>query len=306
MQEVRPVDLTLSAPSASAGSHNARRKQSASVPEVTQFSPGTPCWPGLRSSSTDVAAEFYARLFGWQPAPPAPNDYVIFSLGGKPVAGMGPLLSDSLQPGWCTYVAVHNVDAAITAATRAGGDARVAPLDVFGGRVAVVVDPAGAELWLWQPAGFNGAQLIDESSTMCWNELGARDVEAASAFYRAVFGWTTAGIDYQGSDCLAWILGDKLIGGLVQVDDEERAQLPAHWLVSFAVADVGATQARAVDLGGSPYATRGGTSPGRSDVLQDRSGTLFSIIATSEIPGLSWRSAMGSSDAVAVRRGNRP
>lgn len=120
---------------------------------MNEYAQGTPCWPGLRSPSPEVSVAFYTRLFGWQSGPPAPNGYVMFSLGGKHVAGVGPLINDSQQPSWCTYLAAQDLDGTVATASSAGTHVLIAPFDVPGtGRVAVIVDPTGAEVWLWQPA----------------------------------------------------------------------------------------------------------------------------------------------------------
>lgn len=247
------------------------------MPQVTRYASGTPCWPGLRSPSTHVSCEFYRRLFGWQPGPPAPNGYVIFCLDGRAVAGVGPLLKDGQRPGWCMYVATHDVDATVETAVDRRAEVLVAPLEVDGGRVAAILDPTGAEVWLWQPAGFDGAQVTNEPGSMCWNELGAADLENAKAFYGAVFGWSTATISYKGADSLAWIHDGKAIGGLVHVGEEHFVDDSAQWLVSFAVEDLDSTASKSIRLGGRAAAIGAGILPGRSTVIQDATGTPLSI-----------------------------
>jgi predicted enzyme related to lactoylglutathione lyase len=170
----------------------------------------------------------------------------MFSLGGNQVAGVGPLLNDTQPPGWCTYIASQNVEVTTATASAAGARVLIPPFDVPGsGRVAVVVDPTGADVWFWQPAGFSGAQVIGEPGAMCWNELGARDIDTAKAFYASAFDWRTATIPCQGKDCLAWVLDGKVIGGLVEINNEgESTTTAATWLVSFAVDDLYAAAPR--------------------------------------------------------------
>ncbi len=99
---------------------------------VIQYPSGAPCWPGLRSSSPDVSAEFYTRFFGWQSGPPPPNRYAMFSLGVSRVAGVGPLLNDSQTPGWYTHLAADNVDQIVETARRARAGVLVPRLMVPG------------------------------------------------------------------------------------------------------------------------------------------------------------------------------
>jgi uncharacterized protein len=255
---------------------------------VSAYVPGTPCWAGLRSPAPEVSVAFYTQLLGWQAGPPAANGYVMFSLGGKQVAGVGPLLNNTRPPGWCTYIASQNVEVTAATASAAGARVLIPPFDVPGsGRVAVLIDPTGADVWLWQPAGFNGAQVIGEPGAMCWNELDARDIDTAKAFYASVFGWQTATIPYQGNDCLAWVLDGKVIGGLVEIRNEGQSTTPpANWLVSFAVHDLYPAVTKANALGGKTHVAAGGASPLRSTVLFDPHGIRFSIAEVPDIPGL--------------------
>jgi len=56
--------------------------------------------------------------------------------------------------------------------------------------MAVMQDPTGAFVSVWQPKLHIGYTLIGEPGAVGWNELRTRDPEAAKAFYSAVFGWT--------------------------------------------------------------------------------------------------------------------
>ena len=62
-------------------------------------------------------------------------------------------------------------------------------LDV--GRMAVLKDPQGAVLALWQPGTRIGAERVNDVGCLCTNELATSDLEAARSFYGRLFGWTT-------------------------------------------------------------------------------------------------------------------
>lgn len=141
-------------------------------------------------------------------------------------------------------------------------------------------------------ASGNGAQVIGEPGAMCWNELSARDIETAKAFYASVFGWRTVNIPDQANDCLAWVFDGREIGGLVEIHEDQSTAPPAHWLVSFAVNDLDATTSKAHELGGGIQVTTGRTSPGRSTVLLDPHGIRFSIIELPDIQGFQTRLAV--------------
>ena len=55
--------------------------------------------------------------------------------------------------------------------------------------MAVIADPTGAMLCMWQAKNNIGASLVNEHGTLSWEELMTADVPAAAAFYDKIFGW---------------------------------------------------------------------------------------------------------------------
>src|SRR5919205_341561 len=95
-----------------------------------------------------------------------------------------------LPPHWSSYVSVDDVGAVAARARELGAAVVADPFDVMdSGRMAVVRDPGGAHLHLWQTGRHIGAGRVNEPGCMVWNELAARDVEGAAAFYRDLLGW---------------------------------------------------------------------------------------------------------------------
>src|SRR4051794_29516826 len=139
---------------------------------IRGFAPATPCWVELASTDPARAQDFYAALFGWEPA----GDR--FRLDGRAVAGLTRVHTG--QPaGWLTYLAAPDLDEAVRRVVAAGGYCLREPGDGHGGRAAVVADPAGAALGLWQAGGFSGVQTGGEPNAMTWPELLAADREGA-------------------------------------------------------------------------------------------------------------------------------
>jgi hypothetical protein len=56
------------------------------------------------------------------------------------------------------------------------------------------------------------------------------------------------------------------------------AEVPAHWLVYFAVEDTDATVAKAADLGATTLVPPTDIPPGRFSVLTDPDGATFAVI----------------------------
>src|SRR5258708_2523577 len=130
------------------------------MPEMTSYAPGTPSWIDLGSPDLERSKKFYTSLLGWTAAPPAAEagGYTIFTLRGKDVAGLGPLMGEGQPPAWQTYVSVDDADKTTELVKTAGGVVYVEPMDVMDvGRMAVFADPTGAAFCIWQPREHIGA-----------------------------------------------------------------------------------------------------------------------------------------------------
>jgi hypothetical protein len=243
--------------------------------ERTSYEPGTPSWVDLATPDPEAAKRFYGALFGWE-AQDAGSGYAMFTLRGKQVAGVG--AAEPGQPAaWATFVSTDDADAAVARAKAAGGTALVEPMDVMdAGRMAAVTHPAGGAIGIWQPRDHIGAQLVNEPGTFVWNQLHTRDQDGAMAFYGAVFGWTMG--SFGGMPVIN--LGERGIGGIMDMPPGTPDEVPAYWMTIFSVADCDAAVAKAGELGGTPIA--GPTDlpgVGRFAALADPQGVYFSVIA---------------------------
>jgi predicted enzyme related to lactoylglutathione lyase len=117
---------------------------------------------------------------------------------------------------------------------------------------------------------------------MTWVELACRDVDQATAFYAGVLGWQATTRPFgEGSTYTDLSRGDdgQKVAGIVQMNELWPPEVPAHWMLYFAVADTDATAARADQLGGKvgvqPFDMPG---VGRAAMLNDPDGGYFSIL----------------------------
>lgn len=93
-------------------------------------------------------------------------------------------------PHWLCYVAVGNADESVRTARELGGTVVADPFDVMTyGRMAILNDPGGATLAIWQPGTHVGAQRVGEPGTLSWCELATREPKAAEKFYGGLFEW---------------------------------------------------------------------------------------------------------------------
>ncbi|MEU9703736.1 VOC family protein [Streptomyces sp. NPDC047981] len=252
------------------------------------YKPGTPCWIDLMVPDQQAALDFYCDLFGWQGeiGPAETGGYSVCTLKGKPVAGimkaMNPdgTVPDPLPPTvWTTYLSTNDLDAAVASATDAGGTVMVPAMDVMDlGRMAVITDPTGAVVGLWQPVGFPGATIVNEHGALTWNELVTADVAAAAAFYSAVLPVTTARSEMPGAEgYVEYQVDGRAVGGMMDLGSFPEG-VPPHWQAYFSVDDVDSVQAAAVRAGGSVLAPAFDMAAGRMAVLADPQGGAFAVI----------------------------
>ena len=201
------------------------------MPTIDAHDPGTICWIDLASTDAAAATEFYCELFGWTATEPIENagGYRMLLHDGRQVAGLAPVWGDTDGSTWSTYVASADADQTCAAAVASGGDVVMDAMDVLAaGRMAILRDPAGAQVSVWQPGEHHGYEVHSEPGTPIWSELMTRDLESARAFYYSVFGWTAQEQDFDGVAVHRSGSGsDRLVGGALEMDESWPEDTPA-------------------------------------------------------------------------------
>jgi predicted enzyme related to lactoylglutathione lyase len=252
--------------------------------ERSGYAPGTPCWVELGTPDIEAAAAFYGDLLGWE-VPELPNSaemggYRRAKKNGKDVAGVAPLMQEGQSPAWTSYVSVEDADATTAAVKEAGGSVLAEPMDVMElGRMAVFADPTGAVFGIWQPGTFPGAARVNEPGALSWNELATRDPDAAKAFYAAVFGWGFRDNDMgEMGTYTEWLNGEDSIGGMMDVSGRLPDEIPAHWLVYFAVENTDAALETVKSSDGGVSFGPVDIPAGRFAIVTDPHGAAFAVI----------------------------
>ncbi len=244
---------------------------------------GAPCWIDLLSSDPDRAATFYSSIFGWTAQEPAAEygGYVNFTKDGAPIAGM--MRNDGsagFPDGWTTYLSVPDVKTTTEAAVAAGGQVHLEPMQVGPlGSMAMVADPGGAAVGLWQPGEHQGSGRNSEAGAPCWFELHTRDYAGVLDFYRTAIGWETRVLsDDDGFRYTAMAVGDGEYAGVLDASGFLPEGAASTWQVYLGVADVDAALTDVVELGGSVLAAAEDTPFGRVAQIADPTGASIKIV----------------------------
>ena len=119
--------------------------------------PGDFCWNELATSDLKTAKDFYGKVFGWEFVEHEMGDMTYTMIKHKDknlCAGIWAIPKDKqkqIPPHWLAYILVENLEKALEKATKHGA-AIMKPATNAGdfGRFAVITDPTGAHIALWQ------------------------------------------------------------------------------------------------------------------------------------------------------------
>ncbi|AWW39038.1 hydrolase [Streptomyces sp. AS58] len=230
------------------------------------FLEGVPCWVDAQLADVEAGKRFYGGLFGWS-FTASHGGGVWARREGEPVAALARKADGRLPTVWTVYFATPDADALARRVRAGGGQVVTAPAQVGElGTAALVTDPEGAVLGLWQPGSHRGFGRRHEPGTFAWAELYARDTAAANAFYGELFHDALFGPDAEPDF------------GRAPLVDVFPAEMPPHFLVHFAVEDCEAALAAVRRLGGRVQAGPFATSYGTVGVVADDQGASFAVL----------------------------
>ena len=148
------------------------------------------------------------------------------------------------------------------------------------GTMAMVADPSGAALGLWQPGEHKGFTVLAEPGAPAWFELHTRDYDAALPFYRDVFGWDLHTMsDTPEFRYTTYGEGDGALAGLMDSSAMLPPGVPSHWVVYFAVGGHPTPRRRRSSSSAAPSRCRPRTPRyGRLSVATDPTGTMFCMM----------------------------
>lgn len=114
------------------------------------------CWTELATTNVQSAKDFYGKVFGWKFSDIDMGEmtYTMIKRDNQEFGGMWAIPKDKekqIPPHWLAYILVENLDESLTTAVSNGATV-MKPATNAGdkGRLAVITDPTGAYVALWQ------------------------------------------------------------------------------------------------------------------------------------------------------------
>ena len=233
---------------------------------------GIPCWIDLSTSDKPLALTFYGGLFDWT-STESGEEFGHYSILSKGDAEVGGMMQKTPEMGegpdiWSVYFSVDDAAAALDTAVSVGAQRLFPPMQVGDmGSMAIMLDPTGALVGLWQPDTFAGFPVTGEIGTPVWFELQTRDMVAAEAFYREVFVLESTPSTNPGGPPYTMLKKDGVDrAGIFDMTGTAPEEVPAYWTVYFGVADLdtamryveengGTIITPTMEIGGRPWAT---------------------------------------------------
>jgi predicted enzyme related to lactoylglutathione lyase len=207
-------------------------------------------WFEYVSQDAKKAQGFFGELFGWstKSVPMPDGEYTMIAApDGKTIGGYFTAPDAGAKPGWLPYLQVQSAADIAAKAKKLGGSVMKDPFKVADmATMAVVLDPHGAGLALWQPVKPE-EPAAPAPGHFCWNELASKDASASVAFYTALGGFTTSKMDMGAMGTYHVLESEGK--GRAGIMPQAAPQQPHTWLPYVQVASADQTADKAKRLG---------------------------------------------------------
>ncbi len=256
--------------------------------EVTEHEPGMLSWADLPTPDAKASTDFYTKLLGLDATESPVGEgavYVMLSKNGKnscAIYDMGEEMKAQMggHVAWQSYFTIGSADDTAAKVNSLGGTVIKEPFDVMEeGRMAVLQDSAGAVFSVWEPKNSIGSQVFGEPGALAWGELYTHHIDAASKFYKGLFGWSVNKRPAaDGSDYFEFHIEGRSAVGMMAIRPEWGG-MPPNWTIYFAVADLDDTMRKAKELGATDISPPMEVEDvGRFAFLHDPQGAYVSFI----------------------------
>lgn len=160
---------------------------------MTETSIAPLAWMDIVSTDLERSVDFYRTVFSWQLGESMGHhggEYRLLSCDDEIVAGAEEIGSDKGPPRWTVFVSTSDMDDLVKRVGVAGGTTTFnpQPLEQLG-TIAMIQDPLGATLGVWEPRSFDPEAVPLVGGRFCGAELMTSDLDATVDFLRGALGW---------------------------------------------------------------------------------------------------------------------
>lgn len=240
-------------------------------------------WYDLMTTDTAAAIAFYTQVLGWstQDFEGGKEPYKMW-VGSQGAMGGSMILPDEAvkmgaPPHWLSHVTVEDLDASVAKVKALGGKIYNGPVAIpTVGRFAIIADPQGAVISIFQPASEIPPHDDSKHGEFCWRELATEDAEAALSFFGELVGWKLLHSMDMGpmGAYLIFGKGEKQLGGIYRRPPE----MPMNaWTYYVNVDDLEAGVARATAAGAKLLHGPADVPGGRIAQFIDPQGAAFAL-----------------------------
>lgn len=261
-------------------------------PATGEFRHGKFVWVDLITPDVAGARQFYGSLFGWSFAQlgTGRGAYTLAYQAGEPVGG---LAEREAKPGqerqarWVAFMSVADVTASARRVTDQGGRLLIPSRAVDGrGDMAIVADPDGAPFGLIRSASGDPEDFAAGPGEWIWALYQSPDATRAAAFYQDLGGYEVIADErFPATPHFLLAAQGYLRASLAELPPD-RLGLKPDWLYFVRVADVTASVAKAVQLGGRVVlADSPQVLSGRVAVITDPGGAPLGLMEWDDAGG---------------------
>ncbi|MFN0252026.1 MAG: VOC family protein [Kofleriaceae bacterium] len=242
-------------------------------------------WFEYVSSDAPKAQGFYGELFGWgtKKVPLPGGDYTMIAQGDATIGGYLPPPDGVKQATWLSHLRVNDAKESAQKVKALGGKILMDAEKIGNvGTKAVVADPHGGVLALWQPTDPKEQSSPVANHRFCWNELTSKNPTASVAFYKELGGFATDSME-MGPDMGTYHLlktGEAMIAGIMKAP---MAEAPHAWTPYVQVANADSVADKAKRLGAHLIVPPMDIpNVGRFAIFADPQGAVLGILQQAE------------------------
>lgn len=254
--------------------------------KIKAYKNGTFCYCELSTVEYENSKEFYKNIFDWEVK--ENNEflkYTVFCKNENILLGMYDSDDEQLEIDfsgtWTPFISVVDIEKTIEKAVKNGGECLQESFEADNyGKAAIIKDPTGALISLWQANEYIGSKLQREENTMSWCELHTTDIKTASEFYKKVFLWKAEPHKIENELYINFKKGSNYIAGMKEIEKETGIKNPI-WLMYIEVGNCQKIYKKALKLGAkgiqAPKVNKESFGLVETAILSDISGTVFAI-----------------------------